>query len=292
MNVLSLFDGISCGQVALQQSGIVVDNYYASEIDKKAISITQKNFPKTIQLGDITKIDSKILDFLGHIDLIIGGSPCQGFSQAGVKKKFSDERSKLFFDYNRILKHFQGKNPDIKFLLENVKMDQASQDVITSHLGVQPILINSVLFSAQRRKRLYWTNIPIKPLPESSDFKIKDILYDEHSMPIRHFAESRSSMHKNYIQWDTSGKGHKSQSDRAYFMDGTMNCILGQGGTNKQNIYLGNGTYRHIHPIEIERLQTLPDNYTDGFSTSQRINMVGNGWTANVIVHLLDGLKD
>jgi len=169
MNVLSLFDGISAGQVALQRLGIKVDNYYASEIDKYAIKVTQKNFPNTIQIGDVTKVKGSDLPV---IDLLIGGSPCQGFSFAGKQLAFDDPRSKLFFEYVRLLKEC---NPRY-FLLENVKMKKEFQDVISEYLGVQPIEINSALVSAQNRKRLYWTNIPNITQPEDKGILLRDII--------------------------------------------------------------------------------------------------------------------
>lgn len=153
MNVLSLFDGMSCGQIALKKAGIKVDAYYASEIDKYAMKVTQHNFPDTIQLGDVTKVFAKDLS---KIDLIIGGSPCQGFSFAGKGLNFEDPRSKLFFEFVRLIKECTPKY----FFLENVKMEKEYEAIISEHLGVEPIEINSSLVSAQNRKRLYWTNIP------------------------------------------------------------------------------------------------------------------------------------
>ena len=153
MNVLSLFDGMSCGQIALNRSGIKYDNYFASEIDKWAIQVTQKNYPNTIQLGDVTKIKGSDLP---KIDLVMGGSPCQGFSLAGKKLNFEDPRSKLFFEFVRIIKELK----PTYFLLENVKMKKEWRDIITNELGCHPILINSSVVSAQNRERLYWTNIP------------------------------------------------------------------------------------------------------------------------------------
>jgi len=173
MNVLSLFDGISCGQIALNRAGIQYKNYYASEINKYAISVTQKNYPNTIQLGDIKNIK---VGCLPKIDLLIGGSPCQGFSFAGKRLNFQDSRSALFFEYIRILNEFKEINPDIKFLLENVKMKKEYQDVITKYLGVEPIEINSSLVSAQNRKRLYWTNIQGIEQPENKNINLIDIL--------------------------------------------------------------------------------------------------------------------
>ena len=178
INVLSLFDGISAGQLALQRSGIEVDNYYASEIDKYAIQIANKNFPNTIQLGDITKWTEWNIDF-SKIDIVIGGSPCQGFSFAGKQLNFEDPRSKLFFEFVNILNHIRVLNPNVKFLLENVRMKQEYQDVITKFLGVGPIQINSSLLSSQNRVRLYWTNIPNVSQPEDKGIVLKDIILDD-----------------------------------------------------------------------------------------------------------------
>ena len=170
MNVLSLFDGMSCGQLALKRSGIKVDKYYASEIDKYAISIAKKNFPNTIHLGDVTKIDISKLD---RIDMIIGGSPCQSFSNASMTKlNFEDPRGKLFFEFVKLVQELKPKY----FLLENVKMKKEWQDIISYHLGVEPIEINSSLLSAQHRRRLYWTNIPNVTVPSDKGIMLKDIL--------------------------------------------------------------------------------------------------------------------
>lgn len=171
VNVLSLFDGMSCGQIALQRAGIHYDNYFASEIDKYAIKITQKNYPNTIQLGDV---NSWIDWHLPQIDLLIGGSPCQGFSVAGAGLNFDDPRSKLFFKYVDCLKWYKPK----WFLLENVKMKKEWRDIISSYLEVEPIEINSALVSAQNRKRLYWTNIPNINQPEDKRILLKDIIED------------------------------------------------------------------------------------------------------------------
>ena len=176
INVLSLFDGISCGRVALQRAGIPVNKYYASEIDKYAIMITQNNFPDTIQLGDVTKWEDWDIDW-SSIDLLIGGSPCQGFSFAGKQLNFNDPRSKLFFDYVNILHHIQKYNPNVKFLVENVKMKQEFQDIFSDMLGVQPVEINSALLSAQNRKRLYWANWEFGQ-PEDKHIMLKDIVHE------------------------------------------------------------------------------------------------------------------
>ncbi len=171
MNVLSLFDGMSCGQLALDRLGIKVDMYLAAEIDKYAMQIAKKNYPNTVHLGDVTKLRGVDLP---KIDLLMGGSPCQGFSFAGKQLNFDDPRSILFFEFVRLLKETKPKY----FLLENVRMKQEYQDVISEHLGVKPIMINSALLSAQNRMRLYWTNIPGLEQPEDKGVLLKDILED------------------------------------------------------------------------------------------------------------------
>ena len=188
MNVLSLFDGMSCGQIALNKLGIKYDKYFACEIDKYAMQVTQHNFPDTIQLGDVQFVTKET--FGNHkIDLIIGGSPCQGFSFAGKMLNFDDSRSKLFFEYVRLVKDLKPKY----FLLENVKMKKESQDIITEYMGVEPIEINSALVSAQTRKRLYWTNIPNVKQPEDKGIVLKDII--EYGMageaPVKHTDRNR-----------------------------------------------------------------------------------------------------
>lgn len=171
MNILSLFDGMSCGQIALNKLGIKYDKYFACEIDKYAMQVTQHNFPDTIQLGDVQFVTKET--FGNHkIDLVIGGSPCQGFSFAGKMLNFDDPRSKLFFEYVRLVKELKPKY----FLLENVKMKQESKDIITEYMGVEPIEINSALVSAQTRKRLYWTNIPNVTQPEDKGIVLRDII--------------------------------------------------------------------------------------------------------------------
>ena len=167
---------MSCGQIALNRVGVTINKYYASELDKYAIKVTQSNYPKTIQLGDVRGVDPEKLD---KIDLVIGGSPCQGFSFAGKQLAFEDPRSALFFEYVRILERCKELNPDVKFLLENVKMKKEYLDIITKILGVEPVLINSALVSAQNRVRYYWTNIAEIKQPEDRGVLLKDILQAE-----------------------------------------------------------------------------------------------------------------
>jgi len=253
MNVLSLFDGMSCGQIALERAGIEVDAYFASEVDKYAISVARKNYPNTIHLGDVCDVDSKQLP---KIDLLIGGSPCQGFSFAGKQLAFDDPRSRLFFEYVRLLKECKPKY----FLLENVRMKKESQDVISKYLGVEPVKINSDLFVSQNRERYYWTNIPIKELPK------------------------RPTWSSKYFQWR-----------RTYFREnksGVCPCLTANMGTGGHNVPLKSKDLKEkLTPLECERLQTVPDNYTKSVSNSQRYKMIGNGWTVDVIAHIFKGLN-
>jgi len=261
MNILSLFDGISCGQVALERANIKIDKYFASEIDKYAIQVTQKNYPNTIQLGDITKIKSENLP---KIDLLIGGTPCQGFSIAGKLLNFNDERSKLFFEFVRLLEECKPKY----FLLENVRMKKEYQDIISKYLGVEPIKINSALVSAQNRVRLYWTNFSNIKQPKDKFISLSDII------PSAIGAAKRNQVTKNGIKpFLNIRKDNKS------------NCIVASY-SKKLNGVIIDGKFRHLTPIECEKLQTVPINYTDDISESQRYKMLGNGWTIDVIAHI------
>lgn len=290
MNVLSLFDGMSCGQIALNKVGLNYENYYASEIDSYAIKVAQHNYPNTIQLGDVTLID---LNKLPKIDLMFGGSPCQDLSKAkpdgdGLRGK----RSGLFWNFLDILNKVSPKY----FLLENVIMSKEWEDIITKELGVKPIEINSRLVSAQNRRRLYWTNIPNVTVPEDKNILIKDIIYDDF---YKIFTDIRitntKKLTKNYVKWDISGKKYWSQQDRAYFKEGKMCTLPKNNPQNKLNILLDfdKDLYRRIHPIEAERCQNVPDNYTNvtGVPTNKRLEMLGNGWTVDVIAHIFKNIK-
>jgi DNA-cytosine methyltransferase len=284
MNVLSLFDGMSCGQIALNKAGIKYDNYFASEIDKPAIKVTQHNYPNTIQLGSV--IDVKAED-LPKIDLLIGGSPCQGFSFAGKQLNFEDERSKLFFEFVRLLKECKPKY----FLLENVEMKKEFEDIISDYLGVEPIKINSSLLSAQNRPRIYWTNIVDKLEVEDKDILLKDIIdYSSDYTFISAEKTINRKYTKNYLQYDINGKGHGSQDQRAYYLNGKHGC-LDTGASGKAKILLEDGTVRKATRIECERLQTVPDNYTLAVTESQAKTMLGNGWTVDVIVEFFKNLN-
>ncbi len=417
INVLSLFDGMSCGMLALKRANIKVDNYYASEIDKYAIKVSKVNFPEIIHIGDITKFD--VASIVVPIDLVIGGSPCQGFSFAGKQLNFDDVRSKLFFEYVRLLEEVKKQNPNVKFLLENVRMKQEYQDVISNILGVTPIMIDSSLISAQRRVRLYWTNIEGITQPEDKYIYLKDILEEgitdrsksycidacyykggnlnqyfnkgrrqlifkdrealeyvknqaQLSLPfsiedmeevfndrkaytlaattaysIRNFnrglcnyvyaAAQRGrnivdGKRKDYlgapteqrIEVSDSGKSNcltsaqkdslvliiseatkkgyievengqcfdwtfpNSKTRRGRLMEDKSNCLT---ATPYEFMQYKDGIVRKLTPIECERLQTVPDGYTAHVSNSQRYKMLGNGWTIDVIVHILKNLK-
>ena len=419
INVLSCFDGISAGQLALQRANINVKNYYASEIDKYAIQITQKNFPDTIQLGDVT--DWKKWD-LPKINLIMGGSPCQGFSNSGEGKNFEDPRSKLFFTFLDILEHYTPKY----FLLENVKMKKEWVKRITKEIGVEPILINSALVSAQNRQRFYWTNIPNVIQPEDKNIFLKDILLNDTEAVVLHniyggFNEKvpRVSTEKSPTIRTARGGGHIPSVAKTFSFDRingikkelekavpicasdwrglnrnqTQNCLVDldklseikeianrgcamrtrrkddgknidwhdsdkenseqyvelrkdnkancltsvrkdslvitdkaleymnrkvadgrnhwdfarhsdiekdKSATVVANFFKGVpynvlkdwDCIRKFHPIECERLQNFPDNYTEGISNTQRYKGLGNSWTVDVVKHIFDFLPE
>lgn len=420
MNVLSLFDGMSCGQIALDQLGIPVNKYYAAEIDPYAMRITQNNYPDTIHLGDVTKV---VAEDLPQIDLLLGGSPCQGFSFAGKQLNFDDPRSALFFEFVRLLEE---TNPKY-FLLENVRMKQEYQDVITEHLGVAPIVINSALVSAQNRIRLYWTNIPNITQPEDKGIVLKHILETDYIgddvkdtvRNQRHYKQDdQKALTCTATMWKGAGNngmtlvenkdrpiqvgvasdinGHDILK-RIYSPEGKSPTLNSMNGGNRQpkvscgafrgryydhegkrtdhkesvagkttqhleirddektntlttvqkdNVVVykneqhhkenyiklrdeskekvlatqmnnsknfGNAVrekkaftlraarpngvidkeqyyYRKLTPLECERLQTVPDGYTEGVSNTQRYKMLGNGWTVEVIKHILQNI--
>jgi len=339
-NIFSAFDGMSCGQIALNRLDVQYENYFASEIDKYAIKVTQSNYPNTIQLGDIRNIN---IESLPKIDLLLGGSPCQGFSFAGKQLNFNDDRSKLFFEFVRLLKELKPKY----FLLENVVMKKEYQNIITKYLGVPPIMINSSLVSAQNRKRLYWTNIKNVSQPKDKGIILQNILEDNipsdmilnnkciprrdkslvfSSNGLCHFGNADIKGNNEYIKrvYHPSGKsptlttmqggntqpkivflkgiGNKEsyksrdfrQGYRIYSITGKSATLTatakGKGGFSELygNEIDNKISYRKLTPLECERLQTVPDNYTNqGISNSQRYKMLGNGWTVDVIAHIL-----
>jgi len=307
MNVLSLFDGMSCGQIALDKLGIKVDKYFASEIDKYAMKVTMENYPNTIQLGSVEFVNKGMLNH--EIDLLIGGSPCQGFSFAGKQLNFQDERSKLFFEFVRLKNELKPKY----FLMENVKMKKEYQDVISSYLGCEPVIINSSLVSAQNRVRLYWTNIPSVIPPKNKEIYLADIIengivdrnksycidanYAKGGNLNQYFKKSRrqlvfcGAMRGRYIvagkrqDGKMKTKGLTKQRIEIRY-DGKTNTIT---TVQKDNYAVFINGFRKLSPIECERLQTVPDNYTNHVSNSQRYKMLGNGWTVDVIEHILKG---
>ncbi len=280
INVLSLFDGMSCGQIALEKAGIEVGKYYAAEIDKYAIKVAKANYPDMIHLGDVREVKA---DSLPKIDLLIGGSPCQGFSFAGKQLNFDDPRSKLFWEYVRLLKDLKPKY----FLLENVKMKKESMDVITEALGVEPVAINSRLLSAQNRPRIYWTNIPFDVPTEDKGIVLRDILEPE--VEEKYYAGKK--LRESYMGGNQLNPKYKSQCNTIYPTDGKFATLC--AGTHGYSFgYVPAKTYRKLTPLECERLQTVPEGYTDkGISDTQRYKMLGNGWTVDVIKHIFEGVK-
>lgn len=303
MNVLSLFDGISCGQAALERADIKVDKYYASEIDKYAIQIAQKNYPGTIQIGDVTKIQGGKLP---KIDLLIGGSPCQGFSAAGKQLNFVDPRSRLFFEYVRVLNEVKPRY----FLLENVKMKQEYQDIITGYIRVKPIEINSSLVSAQNRVRLYWTNISNINQPEDRHIYLEDILEDMvYTSPgaIRGRRLNKATILGRRL----NSKGCREDYNKDIPI--TQCLEVRRTNTNKSNClttvekdnvltplpygrhldaFKNKLPFRYYTVEEYCRLQTLTDNYMNGCSDSKAKKLIGNGWTVDVISHIFQGIKE
>jgi len=287
MNVLSLFDGISCGQIALERAGIKVDNYFASEIDKYAIKVTQANYPNTRQIGDVTKVKTEDLP---KIDLLIGGSPCQDLTKTKKdRKNLNGDSSRLFWEYVRLIKECQPKY----FLLENVEMDIESERMVTATLGVEPIKINSKIMTAQNRPRIYWFNWKYNAI-----YSVERILDDilEGSVSNKYYlTELQKSKLDLEYSWTKSKSGiirhlgGNRQQDRIYRSDGKMACLLaGSKGSSPHltKTYI-NGELRRLTPLEYERLQTLPDNYTACLSDMHRYHCIGNGWTVDVIAHIL-----
>ena len=280
MKILSLFDGISCARVALERAGIPVEAYYASEIDKYAMQISAKNYPDIVQLGDIKDIrytmrwnDEEYPNW--NIDLLIGGSPCQDLSIAKKDRKGLDgERSGLFWEYVRILKEVKPKY----FILENVNsMPKEAKALITETLGVEPIMINASLVSAQNRKRLFWTNIPNVTLPEDRGILLKDILENGENRVLKNSWKYREGKPRLY-----EGKCP------------TLSANMGTAGGHVPIAFANDavdikGVYgkRVISTREVERLQGVPDNYTEGVSNSQRYKTLGNAFNVDVVSWIL-----
>jgi len=321
MNVLSLFDGQSCGQIALNRLGIKYDTYFASEIDTNAILVTQDNYPKTKQIGDVMKVDGYTLP---KIDLMFGGSPCTNFSFAGKRYGMVTEESDvevtdletylklkgegftfkgqsfLFWEYVRLLKEVKPKY----FLLENVVMVKKWENIISETLGVKPIFINSASVSAQDRKRLYWTNIPNVQLPENKNIHLEDILEDEpdEKLFLAEKLYERYMINRSFVMDKTKscviGKLSVHQGDRVFSPYCKGSSLSASGGNNAggscniiEDTKAGPLRLRRLSVIECERLQTVPDNYTKAVSTTGRYKMLGNGWTVDVIAHIFSHIK-
>lgn len=271
MNVLSLFDGMSCGQQALERAGIRVDKYFASEVDKYAIKVTMANYPDTIQLGDIRNVHSFNLP---KIDLVIGGSPCQSFSSFGDNSGFNG-KSGLFYEFVRVLKEINPKY----FLFENVNMKKKWQDVISNELGVKPIEFNSNLVSAQNRDRLYWTNIKFI-LPENKNIYLKDILEDK---------EFRKIPNCFYAKWGNEMRINKGLN---WVNNLKSNCLTTKNCHTNQYLLNEDKTLcRLLTAEEFEKLQTVNVGYTSMVNNTERYKMLGNGWTVDVIAHIFSYIK-
>jgi site-specific DNA-cytosine methylase len=282
--VLSLFDGMSCGQIALNKIGYKYSEYYASEIDKYAMQVTQKNYPKTKQIGSVTDVNANNLP---KIELLYGGSPCQGFSIAGKKLNFEDDRSKLFMEFVRLKNELKPKY----FLLENVRMKDDIADAIDELLGVKRIFIDSRDFTGHIRKRFYWTNIPVGKLPKIN-LKIKDII-DENpfdkdmSFFLDRTPYSPTKSYDGIITINPKDNNNKQTWQRGRVYDIEGNCPTICASLFDLNITKDHKTYRKLSINECEKLQGVPKDYTDGVSKGERGKMLGNGWTVDVIAHIL-----
>jgi len=276
-NVLSLFDGLSCGQLALQKAGFTYDNYYASEIKSHAIAVTQHNFPNTIQMGDVTKLTKA--DFSEPISLLIGGSPCQDLTIMGKNRTgLEGDKSILFFEYVRLLNELKPKY----FLLENVaSMKNVDREIITETLGVEPILINSKLLSAQHRRRYYWTNIPVDGLPDDLGISLNDII-DRNAAPEEHMSEKKIAFINN-----------KKDGTMWVRLDGEKSMPItarGYAAWNTQFVTNTDGLIRDLTLSEYKALQTIPEWYEFPIIKSKATNLIGDGWTVDVIAYLLQGM--
>lgn len=369
MKVLSLFDGMSCGRLALERAGIKYNKYYASEIGKWKIKAAQHYYPDTIQIGDVCHVKAKDYSDIG---ILLAGSPCQGFSIMGNRLNFDDERSGLIMEFFRILEELQQTNPDVYFLLENVPMDKQCEIEISRRIGVLPVKINSALVSAQNRKRIYWTNIPGSgqdlfgdeiTQPEDKGIMLKDILQPENEVDEKYYLKEKSLEYikkrildnekyctlngektrailegynnrwngtyvcnelfniypsegaagrvrditgkaatllttetggykqglylisDQFINKNQNGKGYKKDPDKSY----TLNTVDRQALV----IYINNLKIRKLTPTECCRLQTVPDDFfnNSGLSDNQIYSCLGDGWTVDIIVHILKGLK-
>lgn len=287
MKILSLFDGISVARLACEKAGVPIEMYFASEVDEYAIKISKKNWPGIIQIGDVQKVHIEMGWALRDIDLLIGGSPCQDLSIArgrAGRDGLKGARSGLFYEFIRIMQEVKPKY----FILENVaSMSDESRDAITELMGVQPIMIDASLVSAQNRKRLFWTNIPVA-LPEDRHIVLKNIV-DTNADRVW-LSPANIKPTRNGVRWDTSGKGYFSQQDRAYSILGKHPTVPTARTITKVKVLFENGKIGVLNWNEIERLQSLPDGYTDlpgENKLEKRGGCIGNAFNADVIAHIL-----
>ena len=283
MNVLSLFDGMSCGRIALERLGIKVDNYYASEIDKYAMKVSEANYPDIIQVGDITELD---LSTLPKIDLVMGGSPCQGFSFAGKQLAFDDPRSALFFEFVRCVKELQPKY----FLLENVRMKKKSEKQLNEYLGVEGLHINSELVSYQKRPRIYWTNIPNVKVPEDRNINFQDYK-DTNFEYCKQFKVNKTP---SRIKMWNEGKGFVGLGTcNNVTHSKKVNCLTRkQDRSPNSGLIEFDGFCRFLTRKELEQAQCVPVGYTNMVSYNQAQDLLGDGWTIDVISHLLKNIGE
>jgi hypothetical protein len=281
INVLSYFDGISCGQIALERAGLQVENYFACEIKPHAIETTLINYPKTKQLGSVTEVD---LDSFPFIDLFIGGSPCKGISRLNKNQEgLEHSESKLFWVWLNTLEKLKSKNPNIKFLLENTHGNKEATNTITEVLGVKPISINSKLVSAQNRPRYYWTNISGVKQPIDKGITTKDV-----------FDYTGELADECRVKWLTNESGIKSVANGYTRVNPfpKSGCLTANGHRKwNENYLLKDGVYRYLSQTEIEKLQTLPIGYTKNLSFDDAYDVIGDGWTVDVIAHIFSFLR-
>lgn len=303
MNILSLFDGISCGRIALERAGIPVTKYYASEIDKYAMQVSQKNWPDIVQLGDVTKWREWDLP---QIDLMMGGFPCTSLSAAARQKESGLEKgeSTLFWYLAEVFNHYKPKY----FLFENVaSMKSTDRDRISEIIGVQPVKICSSVLSGQNRKRLYWHNIPNFEQIVDKGIKLEHILDQVSDKKYLSIPQDKLQFNPENIcclSYGRSEEGKKARTEfrRATGLDGGPRDLKYRAWVevaNGKTITLTTGNNVLIHDkvgirkitvLEAERLQNLPDGYCDNIPKNQAFKCIGNGWTIDVIAYILKGL--
>ena len=285
MNVLSLFDGISCGQIALQRAGIKVNNYFASEIDKHAIKVTQQNWPNTVQLGDVTKWREWDIDW-ESIDLLCAGFPCQAWSFAGNQRGTNDPRGALAITLFELFTFLKEKNPKLNFLFENVRMKKEYSDYLNTLFGVKSVLIDSSCFSAQLRKRLYWTNLDIKQI-EDKNILLKDIIEDGFVDKDKAYCIDASYIRNSnpfgYIKKSRGTLIFDSIKDLKRFRNMTREELLSEESIKDK-------CWRRLTRKELEMLQNIPESYTQIIEYNKAAHAIGNGWTVNVIAHIFSSL--